>query len=708
MYSLLLLSVITLQLIQPTHAIHEGLDKQPRELNLDGYSTVESGSLVGLGRTKTPLRKKYQMKPLISGASPCAGGFEKPKYQFSGFQFNKTTIEAGDRGMVHFQLNDTVNNGTTPCTTPYLQDPNKPVWNECDDDDDAVSPKTTFRYTPSTSELEVNQVWICEAKNKTHPLPYFSSAKVDLTKLLYCVEDQKQSICTVADDMISPFSGEYVIPSWNSDSLGIIPPSEKEALGTPWNPTPCIGPSFSYPNWDVQDFIFESGSDESSVSFRLNNHGNNQSTTCTVPEGEWSSCDNSTNVRFIEATRELSVSQTWICSGEDRYPENVTFQAVGSTSIDTDSINSTFIKGSLTEPIELTPNVAPEGVNHPDCLETSEVPSWIVTSWVWNENWRNGYNSGNLTVTFYNPANDFSLTCTGDGEELNRDGRYGNERWWGCALATSPFSDYQVISLIKLNPLTEIFSIDQRWYCNGHENKLPAKFKAIGGVNTTLECSWTNDTWANSFIKTCYQTELPLAVQGDVVEKTELSQDIFFELAPGGYSCTIASVLATQWRTDWTSDSLYTSPTFANNFKTKGRFDITFIALDGYQGVSYEDSSLTPFLPTSEPGRWHDCRNYETGEETSNVWERNSLECKWQLDLATGYFAINHTWFCDDKDPDNPIVFKGSGSKFYDFSCYIDRGGDEISCNPTGLNPPHVFPTYLSWKSVPVAELRNL
>ncbi|KAI1462612.1 hypothetical protein F4805DRAFT_471925 [Annulohypoxylon moriforme] len=707
MYLLSLLSVIILQQTLTAGANHGGLGTQMGSVHLNGDSSREFEYLAGLKTTKSVSGRQHHKKSMTVESGPCSGDFKRPRYRFSDFQFNKTTVEAGGRGMTHFQLHDIVNKGSVPCTTPFLQDPSEPVWNECDGDDDAISPKTTFQYTSSTRELEVNQMWICEAENKTHPRPYFSSATIDLTEVLQCAKENKQTVCTVADDLAIPFTGEYVTPVWASGGMAIIPPSGKEARGTPWNPTPCIGPSFSYPNWDVKDFTYDVIGEESSISFLLNNHGNNQSTRCTVPESEWASCDNSTNVRFTEETRELFVSQTWICNGGDRYPENVTFKAVGSAYIDDQSANSTYIKGSLTEPIELTPNVAPEGVNHPGCLETSEKPSWIVTSWVWNEKWRNGYNSGNLTATFYNPANGFKLTCTGDGEELNRDGRYGNERWWGCALATSPFPEYRVDSLIKLNPLTEVFSIDQRWYCNGQGSKLPAKFKAVGDVNTTLECFWTNETWANSFIKTCYQTELPLKVQGNVVEKTELSKDVFFELPPSGYSCTIASVLATQWRTEWMSDSLYTSPTFADSFETKDRFDITFVALDGYQGVSYKDVSLTPFMRTSEPGRWHDCKNYETGEVTSNVWARNSLDCKWQLDLATGYFAINHTWFCDDKDPDHPIIFKGSGSRFYDFSCYIDRRSDEISCNPTGLNPPPVLPTYLSWRSIPVAELRT-
>ncbi|KAI1440585.1 hypothetical protein F5Y02DRAFT_432103 [Annulohypoxylon stygium] len=599
--------------------------------------------------------RKHHRKSLSSGASPCTEGFEKPKYRISDFQFNKTTIEYGERGMTHFQLHDVVNNGSTLCTTPFLQDPDDSPWNECGDDRDALSPKTTFQYTASTRELGINKMWICEVGNKTHPLPYFSSATIDLTDLLRCVKDGNQTRCTILDELTFPFAGDYTTPVWTSGPVEIIPPTEGEALDTPWNPTPCIGPSFSYPNWDVQVFAYRQGDDdESSVSFRLNNHGNNQSTTCTIPEGDWSSCDNLTDVRFIGETGELSVSQTWVCSRGENNPENVTFRAVGNSIIDFESVNSTYIRGSLTEPIELTPNVAPEGVNHPGCLEDSETPKWIVTSWVWNEKWRSGYNSGNLTVTFHNPANGFSLECTGDGEELNRDGRYGNERWWGCALDNSPFKDYRITTLIKLNPLTEVFSIDQRWYCNGHEGKLPAKFKAIGDVNTTLECSWTNETWADSYIKTCYQTELPLKVEGNVAEKTELDENVFFELAPTGYSCTIASVLAAQWRIGWMSDSLYTSPTFADDFETRALIDITFMALDGFQGVRYKDISVTPYMHTSEPGRWHDCKNYETGEETSNIWARRSLDCKWQLDLATGYIAINHTWFCDDKDPENP------------------------------------------------------
>ncbi|KAI0842465.1 hypothetical protein F5Y06DRAFT_306012 [Hypoxylon sp. FL0890] len=704
-YSLVFLA---LQLVPPACGAPGVLDIQRRATTLNDHSIMELESFIRSRQARSSLRTKRDAKASAGGASPCSEGFEQPKYQISGFQFNKTTIKTGVRSMTHFQLHDVANNESTSCTTPYLQDPNEPVWNDCESDQGPVSPKTIFKYTDSTNELEINQMWICEVENKTHPQPYFSSAEINVADLLQCVDDAKQTRCIIADDAVSPLSGNYVTPVWNSDTVKVIPPSQAAAKVTPWNPTPCIGPSFSYPNWDVQNFTYTRGDDGDSVSLHLNNHASNQSVACTVQEGEWFDCEsNSTSVRFIRNSGELSINQTWICNGDEKYPENVTFRAIGSVTIEADSADSIYVKGSLTEPIELTPNVAPEGVNHPGCLETSETPSWIVTSWVWNEIWRNGYNTGDLTATFHNPATGFNLTCTGEGEELNRDGRYGYDRWWGCSLERSPFEDYQIISSIKLNPLTGVFSINQHWYCNGHDDKLPAGFKAVGDADTSLDCSWNNNTATNTTIKTCYQIELPLVVQGNVTNRTELPQDVFFELPPSGYSCTIASVLATQWQSTWQTDSLYTTPTFANTFKTKANFGITFIALDGFQVVNYADVAVTPFLPTSEPGRWYDCKDYETGEESSSVWARNSLDCKCQLDLATGYFAINHTWFCDDKDPDHPIVFKGSGSRFYDFSCYVYRDDEEIGCNPTGLNPPPVLPTYLSWKRIPAAELRT-
>ncbi|OTB07112.1 hypothetical protein M426DRAFT_257510 [Hypoxylon sp. CI-4A] len=685
----------------------QDLGLQTGNINANGQLDTEYERLIRLHRARNASRIKRDAKAAIKGASPCTGDFQQPEYQLSTFQFNQTTVEAGDRSMTHFELIDVANNISTPCTTPYLQDPSDPVWNECADGSDPIDPKTVFKFTASTTKLELSQMWICELGNKTHPHIYFSSASIDLTKQLNCVDDPTQTRCTVADDAVSPFNGDYVTPVWKSAEV-TIPPSTEGDKETPRNEFVCFGTSFSYPNWDVQDFTSGGGDNGDSVTFRLNNHANNQSVACTIQKGEWTSCDDSTRVRFTEESSEIAVIQTWTCNGVKYYSTNVTFQAVGSAPIDLDSTNSTYIKGSLTKPIEITPDVSPQGVNYPGCLETSEAPSWIVTSWVWNEAWKAGYNTGNLTATFYNPATGYNMTCTGEGEGYNRDGRYGLDEWSGCALESSPFSDYQIRTMINLNAVTGVFSIDQTWFCNGHDDKLPSEFRARGGAETTLECAWQNDTATNINIKTCYQTE-PFTVHGNITKQEELTKDIFFEMQPSGYSCTMSSVLATQWQAFFNYDVLYAQPLFPNTFEAKVYFSIVFMALEGYQSVAYVGTSVTPGLPNYDPDRWYDCWDYIRNEVTSSVWARNSIECKWQLDLATGYFAINHTWFCDDKTPEQPIIFHGEGSRFFNYSCYIyGRDDDEFECDPVEANPRYIMPTSLSWKSVSVEELQGL
>ncbi|KAI0009919.1 hypothetical protein F4779DRAFT_579829 [Xylariaceae sp. FL0662B] len=639
--------------------------------------------------------------------TPCTdAAFKQPEYRVSGFQFNKTTTPRGDRGMTHFQLQDIANDVTMSCTTPYLQDINTPIWNDCGPKEDEFHPWTTFQYTTSEDKVAISQTWICAQENKSFPHPYLSSATLDLTELLQCVDDPTQTRCTAVDDEVPSFSGDYVTPVSHSDEVDIIPPSPDHDIGVPWNPTPCIGPSFSYPNWDVDDFSYDEIDAGITVSFQLSNHANNQSVACTIQGGEWSSCNNSTDVRFVEDTNQLSVNQTWSCNGGEKYPKDVTFRAVGNVSLDVECEQESchaaksIIKGSLTEPIELTPNVAPLGVNYLGCLEKSETPSWEVTSWVWRETWTDGYPTGSVAATVHNQANGFNATCKGQGYDLNRDSGL-NDTTYYCDYVTNAFEDYLIFSFIHLSPDTGMFSIDQTWYCNGHDGKLPAKFKATGTADNKLECSWNNNTETKVNERTCHRTELPLIVNGNVTERTELASDAFVEVPPDGYSCTISSVLAPGWQATYSTDTIYVGPTpnSADAFNTTVNFLLeNNQAVEGFQRVDYEGVSVTPFLPLSEPGRWYDCVDLEDGE-VSDAWGRLTVDCKWQIDLATGYFAINHTWFCNDKDPDHPILFTGTGSAFWSLDCYSNWADDQIQCNPT--NASTIIPTTFSWDTSP-------
>jgi hypothetical protein len=150
---------------------------------------------------------------------------------------------------------------------------------------------------------------------------YFSSATLSYAKTLKC--DNKDGSdthihCNISYQEATPFSGEYIIPDKNVKNPAPIPPRPMPANATdnpPWNQTPCIGLSFSYPNWDVNNLTCAG----SGVSFSLRNHANNVSSQCSFQrngssEGQRVACGNSTRVLFDKQSSLLFVNQTWECS----------------------------------------------------------------------------------------------------------------------------------------------------------------------------------------------------------------------------------------------------------------------------------------------------------------------------------------------------------------------------------------------------------
>jgi hypothetical protein len=123
---------------------------------------------------------------------------------------------------------------------------------------------------------------------------------------------------------------------------------------------------------------------------------------------------------------------------------------------------------------------------------------------------------------------------------------------------------------------------------------------------------------------------------------------VFVEPVPSGYSCTIASVLAPKWRISWNTLTPFWNPIFVNDVDTKASLYLYNYGT-GSEFVDETNLQLTPLLPTSEPDRWFNCNEIPDDGSSTNV-----IDCTWQLDLATGYFAVNQTWLCSDKDPEHP------------------------------------------------------
>ncbi|KAK9778145.1 hypothetical protein SCAR479_05115 [Seiridium cardinale] len=676
-------------------------------------------------------------------SSPCtSASFAKPVYQILNFQFNETLsgTPARDLGLTSFQLLDTTNDNSFACTTPYLQDPNNGAWSECGPPDDATSPRTLFRHEFENRAVDIDQMWVCDQSNETFPHLFYSLATLNYAESLVCDNtdgSDTHTHCTIPDEASAPFSGDYTPPYWGTESPEAIAPAPLPANASdapPSNGSPCIGLSFTYPNWDVGNFTYTSG-DGGPVTFALKNHANGQSTICSLEagqlgDGQWATCDNSTQVSFSQQTGILLVDQTWQCSITN-YAEPVTFNAFGNTTLILDcqegdapcSAPDAVIKGSLTEPIELTPNAAPKGINYPNCLQNSESPSWEVSELIWRETFVNNRNLGAVDAIFTNNANGVTISCSASGEELNIIGSDNHERWWGCALIErEAFPTYQIISKIKLNPVALQFAINQPWWCNGNEEQPPAKFIGEGLVDVPFSCSWANisstssgpDTTcpiSNSTGWNCTQTctiDTALHMPGTMINKTTLPPDEFVEPAPSGYSCTIGSVLSPKWRIPWSSLTPYWgNPLLENTTETTISFDLQNMVLGGYVAVSQTDTTLTPLLPESDPDQWFDCVDNEN-QEVPTV-----LTCQWQFDLKTAYFAIKQSWYCDDKDPEHPIIFEGEGSRIFDYTCYVDRQSKDITCSASNvLDPGTVLPTTFEWYTAPdvgnITTIRSL
>jgi hypothetical protein len=148
---------------------------------------------------------------------------------------------------------------------------------------------------------------------------------------------------------------------------------------------------------------------------------------------------------------------------------------------------------------------------------------------------------------------------------------------------------------------------------------------------------------------------------------TALASTAFIELPPTGYSCTISSVLAPKWKVPWNAETPFWDATTAvagpSRFNTATassavtdiRLSLQNAVLGGLVPIAHADPGVTPRLPgTSDPNRWFDCRDPDRaqlpGEGVPVV-----TECKWLFDLQTGYFAIRQSWWCDDKDPGEPV-----------------------------------------------------
>jgi len=200
------------------------------------------------------------------------------------------------------------------------------------------------------------------------------------------------------------------------------------------------------------------------------------------------------------------------------------------------------------------------------------------------------------------------------------------------------------------------------------------RFEASGRVVLPSECTWTNRTWVNNWFigfprgpdpgpyppvnpidgyvhgweANCTPNRDSLVVPGVITSETALSPLEAVEPRPTGFSCTIASLLATQWsfRRGW-----HLTTNLVNQRSGGGFFALIHHGRGRdrqYEDFTFEDNRLSPGHPDFDPDTWYE--SWLGGDAGPAARQQ------FQIDLTSGVVAINETWLCDDKDPDHPYV----------------------------------------------------
>jgi hypothetical protein len=191
----------------------------------------------------------------------------------------------------------------------------------------------------------------------------------------------------------------------------------------------------------------------------------------------------------------------------------------------------------------------------------------------------------------------------------------------------------------------------------------------------------------------------PLVMPTDTLDVVRLSAGGLAEPEPSPdiWSCTVASLgrgpikwtlQQSHWfdpgfftQTDWFgvfSDLPEVPSTwflFNLNSSVFAGFPPTVLSKDGVVrdlGIrqEYNGWTMTPWTRTFNPSRTISDMTESDGYTTNYGWKfYNALDWQFRFDISTGYMELNHSWYCDDKNLDTPIIFNGTWNGYIPLSC---------------------------------------
>ncbi|KAK3370376.1 hypothetical protein B0H63DRAFT_552312 [Podospora didyma] len=413
-----------------------------------------------------------------------------------------------------------------------------------------------------------------------------------------------------------------------------------------------------------------------------------------LPGAPYDASGTSFRVKFGYSNRELNVQQNWTC-GDTKGTYSRKFQANEISRYkmplfcadDAGRVcraNRQVIKGQLTAPVSpFTPATIPPppGATQPGCTARSGIPTWLLHFRF--EETRYGRAAGNqqvpsswrqptriLTLQLRNDANNYTQTCT---ITTSDDPAILAKTWRRCFPDTSLAQRY-IETYFKFNQTTAQLQINQTWFCSDTDPSQPLLYQATlsykiplcGETNTTAPGNWPQcrdfyqtrwcdmATYRNNQLYPFNRT-----VGGTVLRTERLPANALTDPDPdpNQWACTADSLARpVEWRLrsppTGTPGQIF-STTWPSSYSTAIEPRSTF-------AIELNNSALSPRGSIS-PGYTYgleDTPNLITSQRGRPF--RNVVNWSFRFDASSGYLELKHSWFCNDKNPDTPILFNGT------------------------------------------------
>ncbi|KAH7625533.1 hypothetical protein B0T09DRAFT_325391 [Sordaria sp. MPI-SDFR-AT-0083] len=436
-------------------------------------------------------------------------------------------------------------------------------------------------------------------------------------------------------------------------------------------PGGCTTNSFTFPSWFVHNFTTNPAKYQ--AHYTLVNRATNYtlSVGCQGQDGTYYTCLASgpryamTFGGAVEPKATIAivhVSEFWYC--DDRQTpkadaarqsvrqayDGLKFEASGNATValvcNGDVCKSSnpvdLVKGSLSEPVAITPAYAegPPGHKSPGCGALSKTPKWTLGTIIFINETGDGSSaiqSQSIQFQVTNEATGHVVGClnyflAGPGEDPRIQ--------INCGGGTDRKSRYNIRTGTVFYPRSWKFEINETWYCDDVDSAKPVSITGTGSTTLPLNC----DTGSTTTY--CQADGVP--VQGQVLSKTALAPYSIEDPIPTADGCTISSVLSPSWA-------------FSNFELDKSTGDdVSSAAISFNLHLNTQNSLFDfPVFVYHDDVKLGDAETWYPGSFGAGEQPLAPKTASFRYHDKTQEIAIKMDWVCIDIDPEHPVQFSG-------------------------------------------------